>query len=201
MIARHPRFDRIRTIAGDASTSPTMLLQTTEHLTYLPERDADGKIVWNVDLDWIPQSWKKVPSVEDVPKDLPTPTHTFSSRLPKKNAKRFLCGVCDKQYVRRPDANIHVLEKHIAFYRLHCRKCDFKTSRDHYMKKHIEKTKHQPWNSIEAHRLKVPWQTSQYNTPAKPLAEASSPKMTQSTRTTQLSSIVEVVQLQSERST
>ncbi len=118
---------------------------------YLPERDANHNVVWHTDADWVPLPWDDVPILADIPKPAaqapPAPART-------KGRKRFACAVCRKMYARRPDANIHVLEIHVRFFRFQCRDCEFKTSRNYHLTKHIGKTGHKPWNLIHAHRVK-----------------------------------------------
>lgn len=136
---------------------------------YQPQRDENHNIVWCVDPNWVPQSWDAVPILDDIPKPQPTilraPIAPAVRRPRTKSSKRFSCGVCKKMYARRPDANIHAVEAHLRFFRFHCRECDFKTSRNYQLTKHISKTRHKPWNLIYSHLVKPHYRYTAPGTP------------------------------------
>lgn len=83
-----------------------------------PLRDANtNEIIWETDPNWVPLSWNEseVPIPNDIRKLL-LPIYNTTLRCSGRT-KRFNCGICTKQYARRPDANIHVLEAHLRFFR------------------------------------------------------------------------------------
>ena len=135
---------------------------------YQPPRDAQGSIMWRVDSNWVPQSWDNVPTLDSVAAMYSEVEK--SRRTHEKGEKPFECGMCTKKYARRTDAHIHVLEKHLGFFRFMCRTCNFKTSRHYHLSRHINKTLHRPWNSIQAHRVENPWtnRTLQADSPSTP---------------------------------
>lgn len=120
---------------------------------YEPARDVNNNIIWETEENWMPLTWTQVPVLDEIPKPIPPLQHHHQGQKPKPK-KRFSCSECNKMYARRPDANIHAVEVHLSFFRFQCRECDFKTSRNYHLTKHISKTNHRPWNTIRAHRVK-----------------------------------------------
>lgn len=167
---------------------------TSELKRQLARRDATtNAIIWETDPDWQPLPWTNVPILDDIPKPLP-PLNIRSRNQPKPR-KRFSCAACNKKYARRPDANIHALEAHLGFFRFQCRECDFRTSRNYHLTKHISKTSHRPWNILQAHRVKPHYRYTATPAPVQQQQEqqiiTSAPPATPTTPTTPVTPFVD----------